>query len=40
MAHFAYFDEETVLQLTTNGPWGIEYINPRTILARRNSDDG
>jgi len=28
MAHFAYFDEETVLQLTTNGPWGITYINP------------
>ena len=28
MAHFAYFDEETVLQLTTNGPWGIKYINP------------
>ena len=27
-AHFAYFDEETVLQLTTNGPWGIKYINP------------
>jgi len=29
MAHFAYFDEETVLQLTTNGPWGIKYINPK-----------
>ena len=28
MAHFAYFDEETVLQLTTNGPWGLKYINP------------
>jgi quercetin dioxygenase-like cupin family protein len=28
MAHFAYFDEETVLQLTTNGPWGVTYINP------------
>jgi quercetin dioxygenase-like cupin family protein len=27
-AHFAYFDEETVLQLTTNGPWGVKYINP------------
>ena len=27
-AHFAYFDEETVLQLTTNGPWSIKYINP------------
>ena len=28
MAHFAYFDEETVLQLSTNGPWGIKYVNP------------
>jgi quercetin dioxygenase-like cupin family protein len=28
MAHFAYFDEETVLQLTTQGPWSIKYINP------------
>jgi quercetin dioxygenase-like cupin family protein len=28
MAHFAYFDEETVLQLTTKGPWGVKYINP------------
>jgi quercetin dioxygenase-like cupin family protein len=27
-AHFAYFDEETVLQLTTNGPWSVKYINP------------
>ena len=29
MGHFAYFDEETVLQLNTNGPWGIKYINPK-----------
>ncbi|ACP21492.1 hypothetical protein NGR_b00180 (plasmid) [Sinorhizobium fredii NGR234] len=28
MAHFAYFDEETVVQITTNGPWGIKYVNP------------
>ena len=28
MAHFAYFDEETVVQITTNGPWGLKYINP------------
>lgn len=28
MAHFAYFDEETVVQITTNGPWGITYVNP------------
>jgi len=34
MAHFAYFDEETVIQITTNGPWGLTYVNakddPRT----------
>jgi len=28
MAHFVYFDEETVLQVTTNGPWGLKYVNP------------
>jgi len=22
-AHFAYMDEETILQITTNGPWGL-----------------
>jgi len=27
-AHFVYFDEETVLQITTNGPWGLKYVNP------------
>jgi quercetin dioxygenase-like cupin family protein len=26
--HFAYADEETVIQITTNGPWGIKYVNP------------
>ena len=29
MAHFTYFDEETVIQITTNGPWGITYVNPK-----------
>ncbi|CAN7680894.1 cupin domain-containing protein [Phyllobacterium sp. LjRoot231] len=28
MAHFVYFDEETVVQITTNGPWGLKYVNP------------
>jgi len=28
MAHFAYVDEETVVQITTVGPWGLTYINP------------
>ncbi len=27
-AHFVYFDDETVLQINTNGPWGIKYVNP------------
>jgi quercetin dioxygenase-like cupin family protein len=27
-AHFVYFDEETVIQITTNGPWGLKYVNP------------
>jgi quercetin dioxygenase-like cupin family protein len=27
-AHFAYTDEETVVQISTNGPWGLNYINP------------
>ena len=26
--HFVFFDEETVVQVTTNGPWGIKYVNP------------
>jgi quercetin dioxygenase-like cupin family protein len=25
--HFAYTDEETVLQISTNGPWGLKYVN-------------
>ena len=28
-AHFAYFDQETVLQITTVGPWAIKYVNPQ-----------
>jgi quercetin dioxygenase-like cupin family protein len=27
-AHFLFVDEETVVQITTNGPWGLKYINP------------
>ncbi|MHC2297585.1 quercetin dioxygenase-like cupin family protein [Rhizobium mongolense] len=27
-AHFARFDEPTVIQITTTGPWAIKYINP------------
>ena len=28
MAHYVYIDEETVIQITTNGPWGLKYVNP------------
>lgn len=27
-AHFVYFDEDTVVQINTVGPWGLKYINP------------
>lgn len=28
MAHFAFTEEETVVQLNSTGPWSLEYINP------------
>jgi quercetin dioxygenase-like cupin family protein len=28
-AHYVFMDEETVIQISTNGPWGITYINPK-----------
>lgn len=28
MAHFAWTDQETVLQLNSIGPFGIEYVDP------------
>ena len=28
-AHFASTDEETVVQISTNGPWDITYVNPK-----------
>jgi quercetin dioxygenase-like cupin family protein len=28
MAHFAYAEEDTVLQLNSTGPWGLTYVNP------------
>ena len=28
MAHFAFADEETVIQLNSTGPWGLTYVNP------------
>ena len=29
MPHFARFEEETILQVNTVGPWGINYVNPK-----------
>jgi quercetin dioxygenase-like cupin family protein len=29
VAHFAYTDEETVIQLNSTGPWSLQYVNPQ-----------
>jgi quercetin dioxygenase-like cupin family protein len=29
MAHFVFFDEDTVIQLNSTGPWGLSYVNPK-----------
>ena len=29
MAHYAFTDEETVVQINSTGPWGINYVNPK-----------
>jgi quercetin dioxygenase-like cupin family protein len=29
MAHFVYIDEPTVIQISTTGPWGLTYVNPK-----------
>jgi hypothetical protein len=28
-AHYVFIDEETVIQISTVGPWGLTYINPK-----------
>ncbi|MCZ0960904.1 cupin domain-containing protein [Paracoccus benzoatiresistens] len=28
VAHFAHTDQETVIQISARGPWGLNYINP------------
>jgi hypothetical protein len=28
-AHYFFADEDTVIQLNSTGPWGINYINPK-----------
>jgi quercetin dioxygenase-like cupin family protein len=35
MAHFAFMDEETVVQLNSIGPWGLTYVNPADDPRRR-----
>lgn len=29
MAHFAFTEEETVIQLNSTGPWSLQYVNPK-----------
>jgi quercetin dioxygenase-like cupin family protein len=29
MTHFAFIDEDTVVQINSNGPWGLTYVNPK-----------
>ncbi len=33
--HYAFIDEPTVVQINTNGPWGITYVNPADDPRRR-----
>ena len=28
MAHYVFFDEETVVQLNSIGPWSLTYVKP------------
>ena len=28
-AHYVFMQEETVIQISTKGPWGLTYINPK-----------
>ena len=37
MQHYVYADEETVLQLNSNGPWGLTYVNQKDALERPSS---
>jgi quercetin dioxygenase-like cupin family protein len=29
MEHYAFVDEDTVIQLNSTGPWGLTYVNPK-----------
>ncbi|MGH9811139.1 MAG: cupin domain-containing protein, partial [Terriglobia bacterium] len=35
MAHFAFADEDTVVQLNSMGAWGLTYVNPADDPPRR-----
>jgi quercetin dioxygenase-like cupin family protein len=28
-AHYVFIHEETIVQISTNGPWGLTYIDPK-----------
>ena len=28
MSHYVFIDEETIIQISTVGPWGLTYVNP------------
>jgi quercetin dioxygenase-like cupin family protein len=28
-AHYFFIDEDAVIQISTNGPWGLNYVNPK-----------
>ncbi len=30
-AHYVFTDEDTIVQVNTTGPWGINYINPKDV---------
>jgi quercetin dioxygenase-like cupin family protein len=38
--HYAFFDEDTVLQLSTTGPWSLTYLNPADDPRNRGSAAG
>ena len=29
MAHYVFVDEETIVQVSGNGPWGLTYVDPK-----------
>ena len=35
MKHFAFTDDETIIQLATIGPWQINYLNPADVPRKK-----